>query len=305
MEVDTQNEVFCSPELEAFLDHMRLERGLASNTCDSYRLDVTDFLRFLQQNDRSVFSATLDDGQQYTVRLSQRGLRSSSLARRVSALRSFYNYLTLAAIVPDNPLTLLTAPKIHRSLPHVLSVEDTARLIEAPDPTTPSGLRDRALWELMYASGLRVSEAAGAEFGDLDLDEGGMFIRGKGDRERWAPVGQSARTWVDRYVREARPLLADPGRPVKKIFLNERGRSLTRQGIWYLLKRYAAQLVPPLDVHPHTLRHCCATHLMEGGADLRTVQEFLGHADISTTQIYTQIDRNYLKDVHRTYHPRG
>ncbi|RJP82174.1 MAG: site-specific tyrosine recombinase XerD [Candidatus Zixiibacteriota bacterium] len=293
-----------SPELEAFLDHLRLERGLSLNTCESYRRDLEDFLRFLAARGKEAAEASLPDGQLY-LSLVRRKLKNSSAARRVSALRGFYNYLTLAAIVEANPMMLLSGPRLTRPLPHVLPVEEVARLIEAPDLSQPRGMRDRAIWETMYAGGLRVSEAVGLEFGDLDLGEGWVLVRGKGDKERWVPLGQSACRWIRRYLQEARPLLAGARGASRHVFLNARGKLLTRQGVWTLLKAYAAGLIPPVAVHPHTLRHCCATHLLEGGADLRTVQEFLGHADISTTQIYTHIDRNYLKEVHRSFHPRG
>jgi len=308
-----------SPELEAFLDHLRLERGLSDNTCDSYRRDVADFAQFLRARGKSAVEATLEDGQRYAGLLRLKGLKDSSAARHISALRSFYNYLTIAAITPTNPLALLAAPRASRPLPHVLSVEDVTRLIEAPDAHEVLGQRDRALWEVMYSSGLRVSEAVGLEFGDLDLENGWILVRGKGSKERWVPLGEAAKKWMGKYLTETRPLLANGAggarrvspltgcspAELRKIFLNARGRPLTRQGVWHLLKGYAARLTPPLKIHPHTLRHSCATHLLEGGADLRTVQEFLGHADISTTQIYTHVDRQYLKEVHRTFHPRG
>jgi integrase/recombinase XerD len=293
------------PELEAFLDHLRMERGLSLNTCVSYRRDLLDFLGYLSTQDKMATAATLLDGKQYAGSLRRRGLKSSSAARRISALRSFYNYLTFAAIISENPMALLSGPKIVRPLPRILSVEDVSRLIESPDTSCEGGLRDRAMMEILYASGLRVSEAAGMEFGDLDLGEGWVLIRGKGSKERWAPMGESAAHWINRYLKEARPLLCKRNHSCRTVFLNARGKPLTRQGIWHVIKGYASSLSPPLLVHPHTLRHCCATHLLEGGADLRTVQEFLGHADISTTQIYTHTDRSYLREIHRSFHPRG
>ncbi len=293
------------PELEAFLDHLRLERGLSSNTCESYQRDITDFLHFLRARGREAAEATLEEAQQYSAQKRREGLKSSSTARHISALRSFYNFLTISAIIEANPLALLSAPRITRPLPSVLSVEDVLRLVESPDVAQPLGIRDRALWETMYASGLRVSEALTLEFGDLDLEGGWTLVRGKGSKERWVPLGQTSHEWIRRYLKEVRPFLGKKPQATQRIFLNARGKPLTRQGVWYLLKGYAARLIPPLQIHPHTLRHCCATHLLEGGADLRTVQEFLGHADISTTQIYTHVDRSYLKEVHRSFHPRG
>ncbi len=282
-----------------------MERALSHNTCESYRRDLEDFVGFLSSKGIEAIAASLEDGRQYARSLYRRGLKNSTAARRISALRSFYNYLTQSAITPLNPMALLTGPKIVRPLPHILSVEDVGRLIEAPDVSSTGGLRDRAMMEVMYSSGLRVSETAGIEFGDLNTAESWLLIRGKGMKERWTPLGQSAVHWIHRYLKEARPQLSKREYSTRTIFLNKHGQALTRQGIWGIVKGYAAKLSPSLSVHPHTLRHCCATHLLEGGADLRTVQEFLGHADISTTQIYTHIDRNYLKEIHRSFHPRG
>ncbi|MCX6640212.1 MAG: site-specific tyrosine recombinase XerD [bacterium] len=294
------------PELEAFINHLRLERGLSWHTCDNYRRDMIKFMRFLQSQHRDVFAVDLAAGQQYVDQLRQDKLKSSSIARHISSLKSFYEYLNLAALMDHNPMALLRTPRLVRPLPHALSIEDVNRLIESPDVETPTGLRDRAMWETMYGSGLRVSEAAGLETGDIDYANGWILVRGKGSKERWVPMNEPARHWVDRYLRDARPgLLRKTRKPERRLFVNARGNALTRQGIWYLLKGYAAKVSPPIQISPHVLRHSCATHLLEGGADLRTVQEFLGHTDISTTQIYTHVDRQYLKEIHRSFHPRG
>lgn len=303
-DVQYETENIC-PELEAFLDHIRLERGLSANTATGYRQDIAKFVQFLRHQDKSVTSANLDDGRQYIAEIRQTGLKDASVARHISSLRSFYNYLALAAIVETNPMALLRTPRNLRPLPHSLSVEDVERLIESADVTTPLGVRDRALWETMYGSGLRVSEVVNLEFGDLDGENGWLLVRGKGSKERWVPLSQQAGQWLERYIKEVRPRLVGRQLAGRKIFLNAKGKPLTRQGVWHLLKHYAARLSPPLRISPHGLRHSCATHLLEGGADLRTVQEFLGHADISTTQIYTHVDRSYLKEVHRSFHPRG
>ncbi len=294
-----------SPELDAFLDHIRLERGLAANTEMSYRRDLAKFIRNLNQEHRDVTQVDIEDARHFIADLQARGLKNSSIARHVSSLRSFYNFLHNAGIIKKNPLALLQTPRTVRPLPHSLSVEDVTRLIESPDTNTPLGIRDRAMWEVMYGSGLRVSEAVALEFGDVDRDENWLLIRGKGSKERWVPLSKPAKRWLDRYLREVRPLLVRQPSSTRAIFVNARGKPLTRQGIWHLLKRYSSRLSPPIDISPHGLRHSCATHLLEGGADLRTVQEFLGHTDISTTQIYTHVDRHYLQEVHRTFHPRG
>lgn len=293
------------PELEAFLDHVRLERGLSDNTAKAYRRDAVEFIAFLRRRDREIIAARLDDGQQYIAEIRRRGLRDSSVARHVSSLRSFYNFLNMAAIVEINPMTLLRTPRAIRPLPHSLSVADVTRLIESANVRTPLGIRDRALWETMYGSALRVSEAVDLEFGDLDIENGWLLVHGKGSKERWVPLSRPTQDWLNRYLSDVRPLLAGNHSQNRKVFLNAKGGPLTRQGVWHLLKQYAARLSPSIQISPHGLRHSCATHLLEGGADLRTVQEFLGHADITTTQIYTQVDRSYLKEVHRSFHPRG
>lgn len=294
-----------SPELEAFLGHIQLERGLSKHTYSGYKQDLSKFIAFLALHNKGVTSASVEDGRRFIGEIRSQGLKDSSVARKISSLKSFYNYLTISAIVDSNPMTLLRTPRILRPLPRSLSVEEVARLIEAPDVSGPLGIRDRALWETIYAGGLRVSEALGLEFGDLDAENGWILVRGKGSKERWVPIGKSAGEWLSKYLKDARPLLIKGRTIIRKLFLNARGKPLTRQGIWHLLRGYASRLTPPLNLSPHVLRHCCATHLLEGGADLRTVQEFLGHSDISTTQIYTHVDRSYLKEVHRSFHPRG
>ncbi|MFH1862807.1 MAG: site-specific tyrosine recombinase XerD [bacterium] len=293
------------PELDRFLDHLQFERGLSQHTLISYRRDILKFYEYLGQISGSITTATLNDGQQFVQELRSHKLENSSIARCVSALRSFYNYLTIAAIVDSSPMGLLKTPKVFRPLPHSLSVEDINRLITAPDSAKPAGLRDRAMWETIYSAGLRVSETTDLELGDLDLENGWLLVRGKGSKERWVPLGKPALEWLHLYLNDVRPELVRHGKFTKRLFLNARGKPLTRQGIWHLLNQYAFSLNLPLAISPHVLRHCCATHLLEGGADLRTVQEFLGHADITTTQIYTHVDRIYLKEVHRSFHPRG
>jgi integrase/recombinase XerD len=294
-----------SPELDAFLDHIRLERGLAVNTEVSYRRDLAKFIRNLNKEHRDVTQIDIEDARHFIADLQAQGLKNSSIARHISSLRSFYQFLHRVGIIDKNPLALLRTPRTVRPLPHTLSVEDVVRLIESPDTNTPLGIRDRTMWEVMYGSGLRVSEVVSLEFGDVDHDNDWLLIRGKGSKERWAPLTQPGKRWLERYLNDVRPLLVKTPNTTRAIFLNARGRPLTRQGIWHLLKQYASRLSPPIDISPHGLRHSCATHLLEGGADLRTVQDFLGHTDISTTQIYTHVDRHYLKEVHRTFHPRG
>ena len=293
------------PELDAFMNHIHLERGLSDNTGTGYRQDLHKFIRFLKKHNTTIIEARIEVGREYVAEIRRSGLKNSSVARHISSLRSFYNFLAISGIIEINPMALLRLPRSFRPLPHSLSAEDVKRLIESADVSTPLGIRDRALWEIMYGSGLRVSEAITMEFGDMNGEEGWLLIRGKGEKERWVPLSRPGCKWTQKYLREVRLLLTGNQNKTRKIFLNARGRPLTRQGVWHLLKQYAARLSPPVQISPHGLRHSCATHLLEGGADLRTVQEFLGHSDISTTQIYTHVDRSYLKEVHRSFHPRG
>ncbi len=304
LELQSQIEREC-PELASFLDHIRLERGLSANTSLGYRRDLSGFMEFLRKKGKEVFTADIEDGQKYIAVMRAKGLKDSSIARHISSLKSFYNYLTLASIIDVSPMALLRTPRSMRPLPHSLSVEDVTRLIESADTEKPLGIRDRALWETLYGSALRVSEDVDLEFGDIDGENGWLLIRGKGSKERWVPLNRPAQEWLEKYTEEVRPILTGRGKQTHKVFLNARGKALTRQGIWHLLKQYAIRLSPPIKISPHGLRHSCATHLLEGGADLRSVQELLGHSDISTTQIYTQVDRSYLKEVHRSFHPRG
>jgi integrase/recombinase XerD len=306
MMLDTaEHKAIHNPELDAFLDHIRLERGLSHNTSVSYQRDLTEYLTYITGQGKDALSVELEDGQLYMAELRGKGLKNSSIARHTSSLRCFYSYLQMAGILENNPMALLKTPRNIRPLPHSLSIEDVNRLIESPDANTPLGTRDRTLWETMYGSGLRVTEAVDLEFGDIDEENGWLLIRGKGSKERWVPLSKPAQKWLEQYLKETRPLLAGNKNTCRNIFLNARGKPLTRQGVWHLLKQYAARISPPVKISPHGLRHSCATHLLEGGADLRSVQEFLGHTDISTTQIYTHVDRDYLKEVHKTFHPRG
>jgi len=298
------NKLF-NPELEAFIEYIMLERGFSQNTSHSYSRDLKEFVLFLKLKGKEVVDADLEDGQDYIASLRSRGLKTSSIARHVSSLRSFYQYLLAAGITEKNPMSLLRTPRQVRPLPYSLSVEEVARLIESTDTNQPLGLRDRAIWETMYGSGLRVSEIVNLEFGDIEQNFEWMLIRGKGSKERWVPVSKPTKEWITKYLDDVRPKLLKKQTGIRKIFLNAKGKQLTRQGVWHLLKQYATGLTPPVKISPHGLRHSCATHLLEGGADLRTVQEFLGHSDISTTQIYTHVDRTYLKEIHRSFHPRG
>ena len=291
--------------LTSFLDHIRLERGLSENTVEAYGRDLCRYLGALSgsgMEDLSNISAGMISDHLRT--LADLGLASSSVGRCLTAIRMFHRFLNAEGIVTDLPTEHLAPPKVGRKLPSVLSIDEMNRLLASPDTTTALGTRDRALLETMYGAGLRVSEVVELVPEQILFDLEVIRVIGKGNKERVVPVGGSARAWLTTYIRLARESLVRSSSP-HSVFLNFRGGQLSRMGIWKILGGHVGRAQIEKDVSPHTLRHSFATHLLEGGADLRAVQEMLGHADISTTQIYTHIDREYLKEVHRSFHPRA
>jgi integrase/recombinase XerD len=293
--------------VEPFLDHLRFERGLAGNTLDAYRHDVVRMAGFARRAGRgSPGEVTTADLRALLMELKDLGLAPSSIARNLSSLRTYFRFLLGEGEVTADPSDRVSMPKQWRRLPEALSVPEMEKLLDAPDPMKSMALRDRALLEFAYASGVRVSELISVRVRDLHLepDEGFASVFGKGAKERLVPIGMAAMRAVDRYLRETRPKL-DKGKGEGRVFLNARGGPLTRMGVWKILREHVAAAGIEKRVTPHTLRHTFATHLLEGGADLMAVQEMLGHADISTTQIYTHVDRNYLAQEHRAHHPRA
>jgi len=289
--------------LDRYLDSLALERGLSANTVAAYRNDLSRLGEALaKRGDRDLLSADAATLTAHQRDLRRQGLAPRSINRALSAIRGFYEFLVESGDRTDNPAVNLLPPKLWRPLPKVLSEAEVVALLAAPDTATPLGLRDRAMLELLYATGLRVSELVGLELSQLRLDVGFLVAFGKGSKERIVPVGESAEMWVQRYLREIRPQLAR-GRH-QKVFANAAGNPMSRVGFWQNLKRYGlAAGIPHLS--PHVLRHSFATHLLEHGADLRAVQSMLGHADISTTQIYTHIHQQRLKTLYDRYHPRS
>ena len=286
-----------------FLDGLRVERGLAAHTLAAYRRDLADFAAFLRRRGLEPGGITRGVLRAYLHDLQQRGRAPSTLARRLAALRGFCRYLHEEGHLPADPAEGMSSPRPGRRLPRVLAVEEVERVLEEPDPHTPAGLRDRALLELLYATGLRVSELVGLNLDDLLLDHGLVRCRGKGGKERVVPVAAPAVAALRAYLRQGRPVLARrPGE--RALFLNRRGGRLSRQAVWKLIRAAARQAGLRRPVSPHTLRHSFATHLLAGGADLRSVQELLGHADISTTQIYTHLTRQHLLQAYLRAHPR-
>ncbi len=282
-------------DLDAFITHLTTERGASPHTVEAYNRDILDFIKFAEDH----VSATPErrDFEQYIGFLRSRGKKTRSIVRALSALRSFYNFLLLDGKIAVNPVADMEMPKFKPPIPNVLSQEEMATLL-APKPSEKATLRDRTILELLYATGLRVSELVGLKKRDINLDAGFLVASGKRSKERMVPLGTYARDIIKLYLQETKP-------PGIHFFPNRRGLPLTRQAIWKVIRKYGQQLEHGGHVSPHTLRHTFATHLLEGGADLRSVQILLGHEDISTTQIYTHVDRKRLKEIHKKYHPRG
>lgn len=287
-------------EIDAFVDHLWLEDGLAKNTLESYRSDLSHFSLWLK---KGLLAASQADIQQYlAVKFPQSKPRS--INRLIATLRRFYRYCLRENLLQTDPTLQIEAPKIARSLPKSLSEQEVEDLLKAPNTSDAMGLRDRAMLELLYASGLRVSELVGIQVNEVSTQDGVVRVTGKGSKTRLVPMGQEAADWIDRYVKTARPDILQK-RLCDALFVTNRAQGMTRQAFWHLIKRYAAQAGIHKHISPHVLRHAFATHLLNHGADLRVVQMLLGHADISTTQIYTHVARERLKQLHSVHHPRG
>jgi len=291
--------------LSRFLDHLLLDKGLSKNTHAAYRNDLQRYLSFLQERGiQDIAQSRTSEIRELIRSLSEMGMASSSLARNITSIRMFHRFLLEEEILENDATTNVEVPKMGRKLPVVLEIHEVERLLEQPDFSQPKGVRDKALLEFMYATGVRVSELVGLTQSDLMEEEGFARVFGKGSKDRIVYVGEVAISTIGQYRREVRPSLAAKGRGGDVLFLSMRGRPLTRVAVWKMLKAYVLEAGIGKRVSPHTLRHSFATHLLEGGADLRSIQEMLGHADISTTQIYTHLDREYLKEVIATFHPR-
>ena len=295
------------PLIDAFCDQLWLRDGLAPASLSSYRRDLTAFRAWLAARGTSLLDAARPDceawlGDQFRVHA-----KATSVARRLSTLRRFYRLQLEQGAIREDPTLRITAPRKPRRLPKLLSERQVEALLAAPDVAKPLGLRDRAMLETLYATGLRVSELCGLTHAGLSLDAGVVRVLGKGSKERLVPLGEEAVAWIVRYLRDARPGLAgEPGTRSQHVFLTARHGPLTRQAFWALIKRYAARAaIAPAQLSPHVLRHAFATHLLNHGADLRVVQLLLGHADITTTTIYTHVARERLKQLHAAHHPRG
>ncbi len=292
--------------LDRFCDALWLEQGLARNTLASYRGDLRQFAVWLGEHQKkSLIECERADIQSYlAVRITHDHAKPRTTARLLSSMKRFYQYGLREGKISVDPTLQIAAPKLPRSLPKSLSEADVEALLNAPDVNAPLGLRDRAMLETLYASGLRVSELVGLKVVQVSLDMAVIKTLGKGSKERLAPIGEEALDWVTRYLREARPALLS-GKICDAMFVTTRGAAMSRQAFWYLIKRHAIVAGVDKPLSPHTLRHAFATHLINHGADLRVVQLLLGHSDISTTQIYTHVARERLKQLHAKHHPRG
>lgn len=293
-------------EIQAFLLYLDVELGLSSNTLRAYRDDLGHFRHFLSKKgvrsfERLTGNLLLD----FLVKEKKRGLSPATLSRRLVTIRCLLRFLSAEGYLNKDHSLSIPSPKLWRRLPEILSMEEVERLLDFPFPETPVGLRDKAILEVLYSSGLRASECAGLNPDDVNFQVGFIRCRGKGNKERIVPVGRQAREALKRYMEKGRPRLAKNNRPLQRLFLSVRARPLGRDMIWKLIRKYGALAGVNRPIHPHALRHSFASHLLELGADLRSVQEMLGHANISTTQIYTHVDRSRLKGIHKKYHPRG
>jgi integrase/recombinase XerD len=290
--------------LEQFLDSIWAERGLSQNTLKSYRYDLIQLAAQLQQNGRSLPDARREDLLQFLAMQVQSGRSPRSLARYLSGFRQFYQWLLREGLIHNDPSALIESPRLGRGLPKALGEQQVVALLNAPDVSTALGLRDRTMLELMYATGLRVSELVKLELVNLGINQGVVRVMGKGGKERLVPLGEEALSWLQLYLRDSRPDLIK-GAACPHVFITTRKKGMTRQAFWYAVRKHAAVAGIEQTVSPHMLRHSFATHLLNHGADLRVVQLLLGHSDLSTTQIYTHIAREGLKQLHQKHHPRG
>jgi integrase/recombinase XerD len=288
--------------IDSFLSALWLEFGLSDNTLSAYGSDLKQFDKWLEA--KELFNVEQQDINQFFVYRKQQGMSKRSVARILSSLKRFYGYLLREGLIQSDPCELIDAPRLAPALPESLSENDVESLLQAPEIVSALGFRDRAMLELLYATGLRVSELVELNFQQVNFRQGCLRVVGKGEKERLVPVGEEAMDWLERYLNQARPMILG-ARQSDYLFVTNRGSSMTRQAFWHIIKRYAKQAGIDKHLSPHTLRHAFATHLLNHGADLRVVQLLLGHSDLSTTQIYTHIAQQRLKELHSQFHPRG
>ena len=293
------------PEIEAFIDSLWSQKGLADLTLRAYQQDLVQFSRWLKTRNQKLNQAGQSNIQEFLSSRFENGASARSNARLLSTLKQYFRHLITKGARQDNPTALISAPKIHRSLPQSLTESDIDKLLSAPDIESGYGLRDRCMLELMYSSGLRVSELVGLQMNQVNTNLGLVRLIGKGNKERVIPVGEEALHWLEKYVKQARPGLQRGHAPGDALFLSSRGTAITRQAFWQNIKKHLLKGGVKTAFSPHSLRHAFATHLLNHGADLRTVQMLLGHSSLSTTQIYTHVAQARLQSIHAQHHPRG
>jgi integrase/recombinase XerD len=293
--------------ISSFLTHVKVEKGLSSNTVSAYKRDLVKFDAFAGKRRLSLKAIRRDDLVDFLAGLYRQKLESRTVARQLVTLRNFFRFAQIQELISVDPSVNLESPKIRRTLPGYLRLEEIERLLEQPDEKTPLGLRDRAMLEVLYSTGLRVSELISLRVSDVDTKVGCVRCIGKGDKERIVPIGRQALVMVEKYLRKARPPLCGKSKSASSptLFVNRRGTALSRVGVWKILSAYGRRAGLRVAIKPHMLRHSFATHLLERGADLRSVQLMLGHADISTTQIYTHVVEERLKQIYKAHHPRA
>jgi integrase/recombinase XerD len=292
-------------QLETFIDAIWMERGLSENTLNAYRTDLSGLAKWLySQYQQDLLHASRSQILDYLSDRVTQGIKSRSTARLLSSIKRFYQYCVREQSIKEDPSDRIDAPKLGRSLPKFLSEAEVEALLDAPDLKDPLGVRDRTMLELLYATGLRVSELVALKMDQINLRQGVVRVQGKGNKERLVPLGEEALSWLEDYLKDARHQIT-PAAASDYVFTTRRQSAMTRQAFWYLIKRYANKVGIKKHLTPHTLRHCFATHLLNHGADLRVVQMLLGHSDLSTTQIYTHVARERLRSLHAAHHPRG
>jgi len=291
--------------IDKYIDTLWLEKGLSQNTLDSYQRDLKALTKWLDESNRSLQSVRREDLLKYLADRMGSGIKARSTARALSCLRSFYRYLLREKVIKVDPTLRIDNPKLGRPLPHSLTESDVERLLAAPDLTTPIGIRDRAMLEVLYACGLRVTELVSLRLTDMNLQQGVLRVMGKGSKERLVPLGEEAISWLQRFIQESRDELLKKNLSEDVVFPSNQGKMMTRQTFWHRIKIHAQDAGIKKKLSPHTLRHAFATHLVNHGADLRVVQLLLGHSDLSTTQIYTHIAQQRMKELHAEHHPRG
>lgn len=294
-----------STAISLFLTHVKVEKGLSANTVSAYQRDLVKFNAFAQKRKLALDAVKRDDLVDFLASLYRDKLESRTVARELVTLRNFFRFAQVQELITEDPSQNLESPKVRRTLPGYLRLEEVDRLLNQPDAKTPLGLRDRAMLEVLYSTGLRVSELVGLRVTDLDTKVGCIRCIGKGDKERIVPAGRKAVGVVEKYLRDGRPKLLGKGKTSAALFVNRNGSTLSRVGVWKILSTYGKRAGLRVALAPHMLRHSFATHLLERGADLRSVQLMLGHSDISTTQIYTHVVEERLKQVYKAHHPRA